>query len=193
MSKPLPVEIDAEIDAVARDLTAGEPDGRMRARVLARIGHQQQAMPRVIGWKWALAPAAAALAIAGWLAWFDWRSPRPEPSRRALSIGQPGTSAPVTENPGPPPEGTATVAPIDTTPARAAANTERPRPQRRTTSVELAPFALEPPLDEIAPIVIEPIELEAISLAPLRPAAPIQPLELFIAPIEVAAVDAVAQ
>jgi hypothetical protein len=178
MSKPPPVEIDAEIDAVARDLTAGEPDGRMRARVLARIGHQQQAMPRVIGWQWALAPAAAALAIAGWL---------------ALSIGQPGTSAPVAENPAPPPEGTATVAPVDTTPARAAANTERPRPRRRTTSVDLPPLAPEPPLDEIAPIVVEPIELEAISVAPLRPAAPIQPLELFIAPIEVAAVDAVAQ
>ena len=61
----MPVDLDAAIDTVAREMTEFEPSGALRARVLERIEqgrrHSSPAVPR---WAWAGAAAAVLLAVA---------------------------------------------------------------------------------------------------------------------------------
>jgi len=60
-----PVDLDAAIDAVAREMTEFEPSGALRARVIGHIEqgrrHPSRAVPR---WAWAGAAAAVTLAVA---------------------------------------------------------------------------------------------------------------------------------
>src|SRR3989442_14162911 len=55
-------EIDRAIDDAAREMTAGEPDGAFKARVLARI-ESGESVRRTWRAAWILAPLAAAAAI----------------------------------------------------------------------------------------------------------------------------------
>ena len=57
--------LDSAIEAVAREMTAFEPSGALRARVLARIEQgRHRTSPAVPRWAWAGAAAGAVLAIA---------------------------------------------------------------------------------------------------------------------------------
>ena len=61
----IPVDLDVAIDAVAREMTEGEPSGALRARVLERIEQgRRHALPAVPRWAWAGAAAAVLLAVA---------------------------------------------------------------------------------------------------------------------------------
>src|SRR5262245_25466530 len=60
--------IEAAIDEVARQMTAGEPDGAFRARVMARIDTRRRPMPLRQALVAAIAAAAAiAIAVIVWL------------------------------------------------------------------------------------------------------------------------------
>src|SRR5438093_12696906 len=56
-------EINRAIDDIARELTAGEPDGAFKARVIARI-ESGESVRRTWRAAWIIAPLAAAAAIA---------------------------------------------------------------------------------------------------------------------------------
>jgi hypothetical protein len=94
-----PVNLDAAIDAVAREMTDAEPSGALRARVLDEIGRGRQrpgfAVPR---WAWAGAAAALTLAVASSM----WLVTRPadraqEPVRVASSRPAPKTVSPAAQ------------------------------------------------------------------------------------------------
>ena len=77
-SRPDPVELDAVIDTVAREMTGAEPSGALRARVLDEIdrrpGRPGIALPR---WAWTGAAAAVVLAVASSM----WMATRPADQR----------------------------------------------------------------------------------------------------------------
>jgi hypothetical protein len=60
----LPVELDAAIDAVAREMTAVEPSPALRARVLDRIEQASFRRSPSVRWAWAGAAATVVLAVA---------------------------------------------------------------------------------------------------------------------------------
>jgi hypothetical protein len=60
-----PVDLDAAIDTVAREMTGFEPSGALKARVLDRIEQGRRRSPFALSrWAWAGAAAAAVLALA---------------------------------------------------------------------------------------------------------------------------------
>ena len=152
-------DLDAVIDAVAREMTGAEPSGAFRARVLDEIergpGRPGIALPR---WAWAGAAATLVLAVA----WSAWMSTRPADQRQpvaqvAESIPAPRDAAPVTRKPAEP---------------AAAVPAARPAVASRSTSPRTAnaPAARDdedvPHLPALA--AIEPIRFAAVEPAALR-------------------------
>ena len=98
-----PVELDAAIDAVAREMTDAEPSGTLRARVLEQIedGRRRSsfAVPR---WTWAGASAVLTLAVATAV----WFAGRPlEQSREAVHVVASGPAVRPAASPAARPEG----------------------------------------------------------------------------------------
>ena len=63
--------LDLAIDTVAREMTALEPSGDLKARVLDHLEQgRRRSLPAIPRWAWAVAPAAVVLAVvsAVWLA-----------------------------------------------------------------------------------------------------------------------------
>jgi hypothetical protein len=81
----LRVDLDRAIDEVARELTAGEPDGAFRARVMARI---ESGASRRVWSTWVMAPMPiAALIVIALVAMWSYRIYR-SPERLALQEGE---------------------------------------------------------------------------------------------------------
>ena len=158
-----------EIDDVAREMTAGDPPNRMRARVLARLDR-----PRWRGaWVWSPIGAAAAIALAIYLLPKDVpQTPGPptstvETPRVATAPAPPAESANVGSTPAPlvaPPavSGFSTTVPaggtVDAPPAQIAFN---------------GPPIEVPPLEDIAAITMRDLANDPLQLQPLEEISPI--------------------
>ena len=160
--------IDRTIDGVAREMTAGEPHGAMRARVMARIDASGANRARWLGPRAALGTTAAAAAAIALIAAVAYREARP--------------AAPTTRRP-------ATVAadvhlrPDATAPRPAAPVAPVGLAQRRQTSAERRAPIAPSPIDALAP---PPLAVAPMSIPDLSP-TPIEfgPLD-YIPPIAVA-------
>src|ERR1700716_2573726 len=86
-------DIDRAIDDVARELTAGEPDGAFRARVMARIDAGEARGVRFTRWVTSPLPVAALILLALAAAW-SYRAYR-SPERLALRRDETLAPAPV--------------------------------------------------------------------------------------------------
>jgi hypothetical protein len=171
-------DLDAVIDAVAREMTEAEPSGALRARVLDEIApgrRQTFAIPR-----WAWAGAAAVLVVAAATSvWLVRRAPLP--GEAPATVTQQRTAVPMELAPG---KGAHTPT-ADVTLASPAA----PSPVSSTPPGRLA--AARPPVaggaesardsHDVAPLA----EIEPLRLAVVEPAA------LHVARLEVAPLTAV--
>jgi hypothetical protein len=87
-------ELDAVIDAVAREMSEGEPSGALRARVLEQIQRRPRrsssALPR---WAWAGAAAATVMAVATAI-WVVSPMRSPADTRTAVAGQQSGEAIP---------------------------------------------------------------------------------------------------
>ena len=181
-------DIDRAIDDVARRLTAGEPDGAFRARVMARIESGERARRWPGAWIMSPLPIAALIVIALAAAW-SYRSPQrlalqpPEGvalQQETIARGE----APVqVVQPVPPGRSPATFA------LRAPVPTERlalPSPARPPRARAMQPSevgALAPPLLNVPSIALAPIDRgDSIQLPQLEPIAPIALVPLPVEP-----------
>ena len=186
-------EIDRTIDDVAREMTAGDPPGAFRARVLARIETYQherdlrtqhhQGRPAVAGFRWTIAVVAALIVIAAGTAALMIRH---SGIRLKPDATNTGATAIATGTP------TATAAATDTRtetqtvpPAKSAARSHKTARTRGTTRYFSEVAALAPP-----PLEMEPIaEVESIALGALAPPPRLDVPELEpIAPIALASI-----
>ena len=93
-SSTTPVDLDAAIDIIAREMTEFEPSGALRARVLERIGQgRRHTLPGVPRWVWAGAAAAAVLAVATAI-WVVSPMRDPADTRTAIAEQRPGEASP---------------------------------------------------------------------------------------------------
>jgi hypothetical protein len=182
----LRVDIDRAIDEVARQLTAGEPGGAFRARVMARIERGESR--RVWSTRLMAPMPVAALLLIALVAMWSYRAyrspaaspeltqtasePRGEVLRGAL---QPATArrveAPVQLAPSVPPSRSPAALPSSARPMRA-------RPMQPSEVGALAP----PPLD-MPSIALAPIDRgDSIRLEQLEPIAPIDLAPLAVEP-----------
>jgi hypothetical protein len=169
-----PLDLDSAIDAVAREMTAGEPSGDLRARVLDGIagGRRPSPLPR---WSWAAAAAVLAVAAGVWVVNRPPGAPG-EPVRVAASRpSAPSGTPPVTEPAATPAPATPdTAAPVRT--ARASA----PPAARPVESDAAADAHHVPALAEI-----DPLSFAAVEPAPLRVGAVEVAALTAIPPIEI--------
>jgi hypothetical protein len=87
------VELDAAIDAVAREMTGGEPSGALRALVLERIAQgRRRSSIAVPGWAWAGATATVVLAAATAI-WMTTPAPGSRGSQPAVTEQRSGSPA----------------------------------------------------------------------------------------------------
>ena len=162
--------IDHAIDEVAREMTAGEPHGDLRARVMARVKAPGDA--RLKPSRYVLSAFAAAVVLVALVA---YRETRPTPSTVRLKPDTTYATAAV-----PTPELPAAVEQA----ARPAVNTPaKPRTAaaRRAVIPPSAIDALTPPPLDVAPIVVDDLDADPLHLQPLD----LHPLDT-IAPIAVA-------
>ena len=88
------MDFDAAIDAVAREMTAGEPSGALRARVLERIEQgRRRSAPALPRWAWAGAAAAAVLVLAT-AVWVARPAPAPRDARATAAEQRPAGPLP---------------------------------------------------------------------------------------------------
>jgi len=170
----MPVELDAAIDAVAREMTDAEPSGALRARVLDDIA---QAAPRraaaIPRWAWAGAGAAVVLAVASSV----WIATRPadqvsESIRSVESRPAPRGASPA---PRPSTEPGAVVPAAETTLASRAA---APRTVKASAETRAEDSHHLPALAEIEPLRLtsmepEPLAMDDVELSPFPAMRPI--------------------
>lgn len=162
-------ELDAAIDAVAREMTDAEPSGALRVRVLERIeqGRHRTAtgLPR---WAWAGVAAAAVLAIAS-AVWVVGPLRNQDAVQSTVAVQSAGGSphaAPAPERPaiqsvaGPSQTASAEVMPAAPGPLGRAAAVREVRPP---ADVAAEDFNAVPALAEI-----EPLQFAAVEPAPLH-------------------------
>lgn len=162
--------LDSAIDAVAREMTAFEPSGALRARVLERIGRERRhPSPAVPRWVWAAAPAAAAAALAVVTAvWVvspmrtqdDRLSTVAEQRIGAPSLAAAGAGRPVTDS---------SVQPEAASPAgelAAVTRTSRPAAARDERTAEADDVQDRHPVPALAEI--EPLRFASVEPAPLH-------------------------
>ena len=178
-SSTTPVDLDAAIDIVAREMTAFEPSGALRARVLERIGeHRRHTMPAVPRWAWAGAVAAVALAVA---TTFWVTSPVPTSKAPQLTVagnrtGGPSPAVPATGKPAVHSAGVPAAASIQAGAGPTAAPTGRAAEVRRSRPAVVdvpADGHPVPALAEIEPLRFsavepDPLQIAAVEVAPLR-------------------------
>jgi len=175
------VDLDAAIDAVAREMTDVEPSASLRARVLDAIEQQQRrpalAFPR---WAWA---GAGTLVLALALATSIWMTrSAPEPGHAGTTVAEHSAPAPVRSAVAPPAtapgsdRGTA-VAAATTAPDRRSAMVRAARlaavpESRRASNAAARDEALVPALAEIAPLAFSqvdpsPLNVLGVEVTPL--------------------------
>ena len=156
--------LNSAIDAVAREMTEGEPSGTMRARVLERIAQggrrSSPGLPR-----WALAGAAAAavlvLAAAVWIA-----QPAPAPREALATAAEQRPAAPDAERAAVQPAATSASAASPEGVSAAAARASRAVAARGVRAAgNEAPEDFNP-VPALA--AIEPLRLAAVEPAPLH-------------------------
>ena len=165
-----PVDLDAAIDTVARQMTEGEPSGALRARVLDEIVQDRRHALAVPRWAWAGAAAAVLVAVATSV-WLVRPAPQPGGEPSSTVAQRPATAERVpTANSGPAPS--------------AASSSAAAAPSARQVSVRLADRDVEepPPESHLLPALAE--------IEPLRFAS-IEPVPLQLAGLEVASLTAV--
>ena len=159
-------DLEALIDAVARQMTEGEPSGALRARVLDEMAQDRRRALAVPRWAWAGAAAAILVAVATSV-WLVRPAPQPggEPSSPVAQRPAAAERVP-TANSGPAPS--------------AASSSSAPAASARQVSVRLAARDVEEPLPEshllpalaeIEPLRFASIEPEALQLAGLEVAS----------------------
>jgi hypothetical protein len=162
-------EIDNQIDEAARRLTAGEPGGDVRARVLARIATSPaEAGHHVLSRKWIAVPLAlaAALVIAVWSTRSAHEIQQVHEVQPVQQVQQVQTAHDVPQ-----------VAEVQHTSTERPVNLVNSMNQVNPIEVEQSPFAP-------APLDIAPLTLDEI---PPVPAIVVE--ELTVSPIEVRAID----
>lgn len=158
---------DSEIDKAARALTAGEPGGELKARVLARIDAGGK-RPRVRGWIWIAVPVA--MVVGGVAVVHEVHGVHEVQEVQEVHTVQDG----VRESPAP-------QATLARTPRAAA-------PASRVVSADAASI---PRSDlNLAPIEVVPLVVAAPVVEDIPPPAPIVIDTIALSPIEVPAYDA---
>ena len=85
--------LNSAIDAVAREMTEGEPSGTLRAQVLERIEQgRRRSSPALPRWAWAGAAAAAVLVLAT-AVWIAQPAPAPRDARATAAEQRPRAAA----------------------------------------------------------------------------------------------------
>jgi len=172
-------ELDDVIDAVAREMTEGEPSGALRARVLERIEQGRRRSPIIVPrWAWAGAATATLILAVAAAVWMTGPVPGSRDARPTVAEQRSGS-------PSLSPAGIEAQArqPADVAPEAAAASIRLaagPRPGRGAVSrgaqaaeVNAAEVAhAVPALAEIAPLQFStvgpgPLEIAAVEVAPL--------------------------
>ena len=177
--------LDDRIDDAARQLTAGEPGGDLRARVVARIERPRRSgMPG-----WIAAPIAVAAIVAIVMTIALHRPITPAPSERVASLSEPAAAAFETpaalharesDTSSPSPSVTAAHALSPATPSRIAAAAD--------VASEGDPSSLASAIGQLTPA---PIDIAPLHIEEIPQAAPIVVPDLDVPLIEVRAVDAV--
>jgi hypothetical protein len=160
-------DLDAAIDAVAREMTDAEPSGALRARVLDDIA---QAAPRraaaIPRWAWAGAGAAAVLAVASSV-WIATR-PADQVSESIRSVESRPAPRGVSPEPRPSTEPGAAVPAAETTRASRAA---APRTVKASAETRAEDSHHLPALAEIAPLNFARVDPEALQIADVEVAS----------------------
>jgi hypothetical protein len=168
-----------EIDDIAREMTAGDPPSRMRARVMARIARPSPggfgaARRRFRGaWVWAPIGAAAAVALAIYL------MPAGSPDAPTIAdVETPRAPAvpppPVAADPVRPPTSPAPAAPPQLVSVPAVPPVSGFSRTDDVARLEFEPLPIElPPLEEAGPIALTDLASDSILLEPLEEIAPI--------------------
>jgi hypothetical protein len=173
----MPPDLDAAIDAVAREMTEGEPSAALRARVLEQIEHgRRRSLP--VGPRWAWASAAAVLTLAVLTAVWVFRPvPAPGGAQTAVAERQAGGPSPAAAGPSRRERPPSAVSPADgpsvTRPAVAgrAGRDALIRTVQARTFEDTHPV---PALAEIEPLRFtavepDPLQIAAVEVAPLPP------------------------
>ena len=145
--------VDQAIDAAARAMTAGEPDGSLRAQVMARIDAGNGGRGRRVWLAMTAAASAAALALAVFVARNGWLNLQPRSTGTQEALARPADRA-LSALPARP----ALPAPPADLARPAGAPSARRRPAPSAVSSEVA--ALAP-----APLAVSSISLAAIAAA----------------------------
>jgi hypothetical protein len=152
-------EIDRAIDAVAQQMTAGEPSGSLRARVVDRLGDRHTTRrPVWIGVS--VAAAAAAIVIALFVA----------RDRHENVVAPPTVAHNRTAPPAAPPT-TMTQPPTSAPPAATVIAANDTRPVRATSRTVRQPIVQPSAVAALAPDVLD---VTSIRLAAIEPAASIR-------------------
>jgi hypothetical protein len=164
----VPVELDAAIDAVAREMTDAEPSGALRGRVLEQIQGEGRRRPSFAapGWAWAGAAAVVMLAVVSSV----WFATRPadqvrEPARLAESRPAPRGASPAVQ----PGEGAATAGPTAVTALASRAAALRTASASAETRAEDTHHL--PALAEIVPLSFTRVDPEALQIADVEVAS----------------------
>jgi hypothetical protein len=170
-------QLDGTIDTVARGMTAFEPSGALRARVIERIEQgRRRATPAVPRWAWAGAAAALVLAVAT-AVWVARPVPAPDGAQTTVAeqrSGAPALAAAGAERPG----GPSAVSPGTASPGGGLSATPQKRRLAPTQGAQAAEADVlrdrhpVPALAEIEPLrfsTVEPhpLQLAAVEVAPL--------------------------
>ena len=173
----MPVDLDAAIDTVARQMTEGEPSGDLRARVFERIEQgRRRSSPAVPRWAWAGAAAAVLLAVAP-AVWVVSPMRTRQVAQSALAGQRPGGPAPAAPAPERPAVQLAAISAEAASPAGAAAAAARKSRAvaargARAAEVEGAgDFHSVPALAEIEPLKFSAVEPDPLQIAAVNVSA----------------------
>jgi hypothetical protein len=167
------------IDVVAREMTASQPSVDFTPRVIARIANLESKGGRRSTWQpvWLLAPAAMFILVLAVLVFRDRlvRQPTVGPRSNPASRTVPAEK----------------IVPEALTPAAETARAML-RAQARPRTSDATPRSTAPAVvatldPDLAPLVTAPLEIEALGVAPLAQAVPIDVDVLSIGRIDIAA------
>jgi len=163
----MPADVDAAIDAVAREMTDAEPSAALRARVLDRIEQGgRRSSPALPRWAWAGAAAGVVLFVAT-AVWVVRPAPAPRDARATPAEQRPAgppPAAPGAERPAIQPAATSVRA---ASPDGVSASAGRTR--RAVAAPGARPAEAAEAFDTVPALAaIEPLRLASVEPAPLH-------------------------
>ena len=186
----MPVDLDAAIDAVAREMTDAEPSGALRAHVLEQIRPDRRRSAAVPRWAWAGATAAVVLAAATAI-WVISPMRGPEDAPTTVAQQRSGTPSPAVAGDG------RVVRPSDAGPgdasAAAALTASVPKAGRAAAARSAAPGAAlaDEGLHQVQALAeIEPLRFATVGPDPLQIAAVEVTAFPAMTPIDIPSLDA---